>query len=203
MGHPTTDHPSPGRRGDRSAPGRHRPARLPRPADLGPGWTYRAAFGEPGDVEGPPPSRRRDARGAVRGSVPRGCPDPGPRSSAVGAVTVTYEVSGSWVDATRIFFTTPRSAAAFARDRRRSLAACRGTGGGPSVGPLVTRVQALDPTTTLSDRTPRSDAYSEVAVVDGRSVVVVTRRTDEHPTLRAARALATAFTGTRVPGGLS
>ncbi|QIK65907.1 hypothetical protein G7072_05755 [Nocardioides sp. HDW12B] len=200
---------------------------FPRPADLGPGWTYRASFGEPGYVDGPAPVQRLDPRRAVRASVPPGCPVPEtarsrtserpsvPRSEqpserAAGraapptqAATVAYEVSGDWVDATRITFGTPRDAAGFARDHRRALDSCRGRSGGPSVGPLVTRVQGLGTGTTLSDRTPRSDAYAVVAVVNGTAVVVVTRRTDEPPTLRAARALAAAFSGARVPGGLS
>lgn len=184
---------------------------FPRPTDLGPGWTYRASFGEPGYVDGPAPVRRVAPRSAVRDSVPRGCPapasgpsrPPGRGSSPTRAVTVAYEVSGDWVDATRITFTAPRAAAAFAADRRRALGACLDSDGGPSVGPLVSRVQALGAGATLSDRTPRSDSYAEVAAVDGTSVVVVRRRTDDQPTLRAARALAAAFTGTRVPGGLS
>ncbi len=184
---------------------------FPRPADLGPGWTYRGSFGEPGYVDGPAPVRRLDPRDAVRETVPRGCPVPvtgptrasGRGSSALQAVSVAYAVSGDWVDATRITFAAPRAATGLARDRRRALVSCRGSDGGSSLGPLVTRVQALGAGATLSDRTPRSDAYADVALVDGRSLVVVTRRTEEQPTLRAARALAAAFAGTRVPGGLS
>ena len=61
----------------------------------------------------------------------------------------------------------------------------------------------LDAGSLLSDRTPESDAYSDVTVVDGDTAVLVSRRSDDRPTLRAARALAAAFTGARVPGGIS
>ena len=64
----------------------------------------------------------------------------------------------------------------------------------------MTRVVDVDADTVLSDRTPESDSYVDLAVLDGAAVVLVSRRSDETPTLKAARALAAAFTGSRVPG---
>ena len=119
------------------------------------------------------------------------------------ATSVAYEVAGDWVDATRVRFGARAQATRYLAARRAALGACVDRGTGSAVGPLVTRVVDLGGGALLSDRTPESDAYSDLAVLDGDTVVLVSRRSDDPPTLRAARALAAAFTGARVPGGIS
>ena len=180
---------------------------FPRPADLGPAWSYRSTFAEEPYAEPGAPVLLRDPEVATRAAVPRGCrPASGGRSPGpepLRASVVAYEAAGDWVDAVRVRFGTAAEAGRFAASRRSALRTCVGQGSGSAVGPLVTRVVDLDAGTLLSDRTPESDAYSDVAVVDRDTVVLVTRRTDDLPTLRAARALAAAFTGARIPGGIS
>lgn len=199
-----TRSPAPGATGDTAGAGRRA---FPRPADLGPAWTYRSGFAEEPYADPDAPAVLRDPGEAVRGAVPRGCRPPADARPAdlepVRASLVTYEAAGDWVDALRVQFASPADAARFAASRRSALRTCVGRGSVTAVGPLVTRVVDLDADTLLSDRTPESDAYSEVSVLDRDTVVLVTRRTDDPPTLRAARALAAAFTGARVPGGIS
>lgn len=199
-----TRSPAPGARGEAAETGRRA---FPRPADLGPAWTYRSSFADEPYADPGAPTLLRDPGDAVRGAVPRGCRAPtGGRSSdlePVRASVVAYEAAGDWVDAMRVQFASAADAERFAASRRSALRTCVGRGEGSAVGPLVTRVVDLDAGALLSDRTPESDAYSDVSVLDRDTVVLVTRRTDDPPTLRAARALAAAFTGTRVPGGIS
>ena len=190
-----------------TAPPSDRAARrgFPRPADLGPAWTYRQTFGDDTYADPGDPVVLADARDVVRDAVPPGCRPPArePATEPVRASTLTYEVAGEWVDAVRARFGSRRDASRFADARRRALRDCVGRGAGSAAGPLVTRVVDVDAVTVLSDRTPDSDAYSDLAVLDGATVVLVSRRTERAPTLRAARALAAAFTGSRVPGGIS
>ncbi len=195
---------SPGATGADAESGRRA---FPRPADLGPAWTYRSTVAEEPYADAGAPTLLRDPGEAVRGTLPRRCRPPADGRSSdldpVRASVVAYEAAGDWVDALRVQFDSPAGAARFAAARRSALRSCVGRGSGTAVGPLVTRVVDLDAGTLLSDRTPESDAYSDVSVLDRDTVVLVTRRTDAPPTLRAARALAAAFTGARVPGGIS
>ena len=171
------------------------------------GTALRSGFAEEPYADPGAPTLLRDPGDAVRGAVPRGCRSPATGRPSdlepVRASVVAYEAAGDWVDALRVQFDSPSDAARFAAFRRSALRACVGRGSGTAVGPLVTRVVDLDAGTLLSDRTPESDAYSDVSVLDRDTVVLVSRRTDDPPTLRAARALAAAFTGARVPGGIS
>jgi hypothetical protein len=86
---------------------------------------------------------------------------------------VDYTVDGARAIAVRGKFLDPTAAFAFFSGRARNLTGCRGRSGSPAIGPLVTVVDRLSPTAVLSDRTPRSDPWSELAVLDRDTVVLL------------------------------
>ena len=171
---------------------------FPKPEELGAGWRYSI---DPGDAEegylgNGTPALARDPREIVQSALPFGCPRrdvlPGPQH----ALEVDYSYRRTKVIAVRLSFARAASARTFYERRRAALAACRGRSGGRAIGPLVTRVDRLTSTAVLSDRTPTSDPWSELAVLDRDDVVLVAAQTAPgRPPLagRQARELARSF----------
>jgi hypothetical protein len=93
------------------------------------------------------------------------------------AFEVDYTYNGRLVVALRMGFPDEATSAAFFRARLASLRGCQGRSGGPAVGVLVAEVDAVSPTVVLSDRTPDSDGWTELAVLRGRDVLLMAAKT--------------------------
>jgi hypothetical protein len=83
----------------------------------------------------------------------------------------------------RASFGDPRTASRFFGTRTRLLTRCQGTVASEAEGVLVREVRRVSGTALLSDRTPDSDPWTELAVHDGDQVVLVAvgSRLDEPP----------------------
>jgi hypothetical protein len=156
---------------------------------------------DPGDAEegyrgNGTPALERDPDEVVMTAIPLGCArkDRLPRPTHV--LEVDYRFRDTSVIALRLRFARAQDARTFHVHRRDSLRACQGRSGGRAIGVLVRTVRLLDRGAVLSDRTPDSDPWSELAVLDGSEVVLLAARSrPDRPPLTIARApaLAAAF----------
>lgn len=147
---------------------------FPRPAALGDGWRYVI---DPGDSEegylgNGTPALARDPDEIVQTAVPFGCARRSPMPGPDHALEVDYRSHGTRVIAIRSQFAGPATARAFFSGRRANLQACVGVDGG-AVGPYVTPVRGYGAGITVNGRTQQSDPWTELAVLDGDSVVLV------------------------------
>lgn len=152
---------------------------FPRPDELGPGWSYAV---DPGDAEegylgNGTPALERDPREIVQLAVPFGCSRPSPMPQPAHALEVDYDAGGVKVIAIRGEFAGTAEAKTFFTGRAGNLDRCRGRSGGQAIGTLVARVDRPGAGVLLSDRTPGSDPWTELAVLDGDQVVLVAART--------------------------
>jgi hypothetical protein len=147
---------------------------FPRPQALGGQWRYAVDSGdaEEGYVGNGTPALARSPREIVQTAVPFGCPRPARMPLPEHALEVDYAAGGTAVIAIRSQFADSTSARAFFSSRRDNLRACVGRGAG-AVGPLVTDIQTFGRETLLNGRTQRSDPWTELAVLDGDSVVLL------------------------------
>lgn len=171
---------------------------FPRPKALGGGWAYSI---DPGDAEdgyagnGTPALARNPAE-VVRLAVPLGCARPDAMPVPDHALEVDYTAGGIKVIAIRGEFTDLAKAKEFFTARNANLQRCVGRSGGQAIGPLVSAAEALADDVLLSDRTPESAPWAELALLDGDQVVLVAAQTrlGEPPMTReTARALAEVF----------
>lgn len=148
---------------------------FPTPHALGPGWRYAVDKGsaEDGYLGNGTPALARDPAEVVAAAVPLGCPRPVPLTTPRHVLEVDYTHHGSKVVALRSRFPSGRQARAFYAARALDIAACRGRSSGPGIGVLVRSVVRLPTGVLVSDRTPQSDPWSEVALVDGDTVVLL------------------------------
>lgn len=156
---------------------------------------------DPGDAEegyrgNGTPALERDPDEVVMTAIPLGCArkDPLPRPTHV--LEVDYRFRDTSVIALKLRFARDQDARTFHVHRRDNLRACQGRSGGHAIGVLVRTVRLLDRGAVLSDRTPDSDPWSEVAAFDGSEVVLLAARSrpDRPPlTTDRAPALAAAF----------
>jgi hypothetical protein len=170
-------------------------ASFPRPRRLGAGWAYSV---DPGNVEegyagNGTPALARNPREVVQTAVPFGCARRTSMPAPAHALEVDYTHDGRKVVAVRSQFDDAPTAREFFTARTANLRACAGRSGGPAIGRLVTGLGAPDARSLLSDRTPDSDPWRELAVLDGDSVVLVAVQGAGRPTLTAVRRLAEAF----------
>jgi hypothetical protein len=171
---------------------------FPRPHTLGTGWRYAV---DPGDAEegylgNGTPALERDPREIVQLAVPFGCARRSPMPGPTHALEVDYTARGVKVIAIRGEFGDTASAEAFFTGRAANLDRCRGRSGGLAIGTIVARTDRLGDGVLLSDRTPGSDPWAELAVLDGDQVVLVAAQTtlDRPPMTRAgARRLVPLF----------
>jgi hypothetical protein len=193
---PTTDAPSPGSL-DKPAEtsGSLSQRSFPAPRRLGDGWRYAVDPGnaEEGYAGNGTPALARDPQEVLQTAVPFGCDRPYELQPPRHALEVDYTVRGAKAIAVRGKFADPASASAFFGDRARTLAGCRGRSGSPAIGPLVTVVDRLSATAVLSDRTPRSDPWSELAVLDRDTVVLLAVRGRDALSPTQSRRLVEAF----------
>lgn len=112
----------------------------------------------------------------VSTAVPFGCARPAAMPAPEHALEVDYALRGAKVVAVRGQFADASGARAFFRGRERNLRDCAGRAGSPAIGRLVGHLQPLGRGALGSDRTPTSDPWREVCVLDGDAVVLVAVR---------------------------
>jgi hypothetical protein len=106
-------------------------------------------------------------------AVPFGCPPARSLPLPAHALEADYRRYGERVVAVRLRFADSHQAARFQRARLANLRACRGRVSSPAEGPLVEAVRVVGEDVVVSDRTPRSDLWGELAVLDEADVVLV------------------------------
>ena len=150
-------------------------ASFPRPRDLGPGWAYSIDPGhaEEGYAGNGTPALARNPKEVVQTAVPFGCLRPSAMQVPVHALEVDYTYRGAKAVAVRAQFADAEAATAFFDARATDLRGCEGVSGSPAIGPLVGRVSSRSARVVVSDRTPRSDPWREVGLLDGDTVVLV------------------------------
>jgi hypothetical protein len=168
---------------------------FPAPRRLGPGWRYAV---DPGDAEegyagnGTPALARRPEE-IVQTAVPFGCDRSAPVSPPRHALEVDYAYGGRRVVAVRAKFADVTTARAFFQGRAADLQACVGRSGSPAIGPLVTDLDVPGSGALTSVRTPRSDPYRELAVLDRDTVVLLAVQGGEALPAGQTRRLVEAF----------
>ena len=170
---------------------------FPRPRDLGAGWSYVV---DPGDTEegylgNGTPALARDPGEIVQTAVPFGCARRTPMPRPTHALEVDYAAGGTKVIAIRSQFADAASARSFFGGRSANLRACVGVDGG-AVGPYVSDLRAYGAGVLVNGRTQQSDPWTELAVLDGDSVVLVaaqSRINDPPLDPASARALVRSF----------
>ena len=148
---------------------------FPTPKQLGAGWSYAV---DPGDAEegyagNGTPSLARSPQEIVQTAVPFGCTRASPMPAPAHALEVDYKLRGAKVIAVRGSFATPALSRTFFTGRARNLQACEGRSSGAAIGTLVAHLTRPGRDALASDRTPMSDPWREVAVLDGDVVALV------------------------------
>lgn len=133
---------------------------------------------DPGDAEegylgNGTPALARDPDEVVLTAVPLGCDRKAPLPTPEHVLEVDYSFHDTSVIALRMRFEDDGAARTFYDNRRENLRVCRGRSGGQAVGVLVGKLQELRRDALLSDRTPDSDPWTELAVLDGSDVVLM------------------------------
>ncbi|QNN53307.1 hypothetical protein [Nocardioides mesophilus] len=146
---------------------------FPRPVELGPDWSYAV---DPGDAEegyagNGTPALARDPREVVLAAVPMGCPRADlPLPAHV--LEVDYTAAGVPVIALRASFADASDARRFFDLRADAIRACVGSTDSAGVGLLVGQARTAR-RLLVSDRTPDSDPWTELAALDGDRVSLV------------------------------
>jgi hypothetical protein len=148
---------------------------FPTPQRLGPGWRYAVDPGhaEEGYAGNGTPALARDPREVLATAVPFGCARRAPMPAPTHALEVDYALHGAKVVAVRGSFTGPVEAKAFFDGRAANLTECAGRRGSAAIGRLVDAIARPDPHAIVSDRTPHSDPWRELAVLDGATVALL------------------------------
>ncbi len=148
---------------------------FPTPRALGAGWRYSV---DPGDAEegyagnGTPALARRPEE-VVQTAVPFGCARRTAMPAPTHALEVDYTLHGARVIAVRGRFADAARARAFFAGRASNLRGCDGHSASAAIGPLVANMGRPAAGALVSDRTPRSDPWRELAVLDGDTVVLL------------------------------
>ncbi|MDX6298945.1 MAG: hypothetical protein QOF53_159 [Nocardioidaceae bacterium] len=150
-------------------------ASFPKPRRLGAGWRYAVDPGDPeeGYAGNGTPTLARNPQEIVQTAVPFGCPRRAAMPAPTHALEVDYTLHGRKVIAVRGSFGATRAAALFFDGRAENLRACTGRAASAAIGPLVTAVRARSKVALSSRRTPKSDPWQELSVLDRDSVVLV------------------------------
>jgi len=171
---------------------------FPRPRRLGAGWAYAVDPGnsEEGYLGNGTPALARNPQEMVQAALPFGCARRVHLPTPAHALEVDYRYRGTTVIAVRMSFRDKPQATGFYAGRSADLMDCHGRSGGSGIGVLVRDVTSIGRHAVLSDRTPDSDPWTELAVLDGTDVVLVAAqsRPGTPPlTLSTAGTLAAAF----------
>jgi hypothetical protein len=148
---------------------------FPSPRKLGSGWHYSVDPGsaEDGYLGNGTPAVQRDPNEVVSAAVPLGCRRPVKMATPRHALEVDYRYHGTKVIAVRGIFDDPAQARSFFLARARNLQGCQGRVSNAAEGVLVKRVERVADGVLLSDRTPNSAPWSELAVLDQDAVVLL------------------------------
>jgi hypothetical protein len=170
---------------------------FPSPRELGPGWTYSV---DPGDAEegyagNGTPALERSPEEIARTAVPFGCDRTSAMPRPKHALEVDYTFRGAKVIAVRGQFRDPAAARGFFTGRSQNLRGCLGRTGSTAIGPLVARVTSPAVDAVASDRTPASDPWHELAVLDGATVALVAVQGPDRLTGAQTRRLVTLLRG--------
>ena len=168
---------------------------FPAPGRLGAGWRYAV---DPGSAEegysgNGTPTLERSPQEIVRTAVPFGCDRPVELVAPTHALEVDYTVTGAKAIAVRGKFDDATAARSFFAGRARNLRGCEGRTGSPAIGPLVMAVTEPARDALANDRTPRSDPWREIAVLDRETVVLLAVQGADPLTATQTRRLVTAF----------
>lgn len=147
---------------------------FPSPRRLGAGWAYSV---DPGDAEegyagNGTPVVERSPQEIAQTAVPFGCERSGRLPLPTHALEVDYTFRRAKAIAVRGAFRDAATATAFYDVRRTDLRGCLGRSGSQAIGPLVGSITEPARDALASDRTPRSDPWRELAILDGSSVVL-------------------------------
>lgn len=148
---------------------------FPTPRQLGAGWRYAVDPGDPeeGYAGNGTPSLARSPREIVQTAVPFGCARPARMPAPFHALEVDYTFRGARVIAVRGSFASRARARAFFTGRARNLRACAGRTSGAAIGTLVSDITRPARYAFANARTPKSNPWYEVAVLDGGVVALV------------------------------
>ena len=148
---------------------------FPTPRQLGAGWRYAVDPGsaEEGYAGNGTPALARNPQEVVQTAVPLGCARGSAMPTPTHALELDYTLRGATVVAVRGRFTGPAQARTFFAARSANLAACAGRSGSAAIGPLVADLRRPGRDAVASDRTPRSDPWRELAVLDGDTVALL------------------------------
>jgi hypothetical protein len=133
---------------------------------------------DPGDAEegyagNGTPTLARSPREVVQTAVPLGCARPTRMPTPSHALEADYTLHGATVVAVRSRFAGRAEATRFFAARSANLRACAGVVASAAIGPLVGAITEPATGALASDRTPRSDPWRELAVLDGDTVVLL------------------------------
>lgn len=150
-------------------------ASFPRPRQLGPAWRYTVdpGDGEEGYAGNGTPALARDPGEVTQTAVPFGCPRRAVMPAPTHALEVDYALAGARVVVVRGAFGDQAVARRFFAARTENLRACVGRVGSTAIGPLVSGIVEPAAGALASDRTPQSDPWREMAVLDGDTVVLL------------------------------
>ncbi len=154
---------------------------FPTPKQLGAGWRYAI---DPGDAEegyagNGTPSLARSPQEIVQTAVPFGCARKAPMPAPDHALEVDYTLHGAKVIAVRASFASPARSRAFFDGRASNLQACAGRSSSAAIGTLVADLTHPARDALANDRTPKSDPWRELAVLDGDVVALVAVQGDD------------------------
>jgi hypothetical protein len=148
---------------------------FPTPRELGAAWKYSV---DPGDAEegyagNGTPTLQRSPQEIVDTAVPFGCERATEMPLPRHALEVDYTYGDRKVIAVRSRFADAGRARAFFEGRGNNLRACLGRSASEAIGPLVDALSTPDRQAMSSARTPESDPWQELAVLDGPDVVLL------------------------------
>jgi len=173
---PATAAPTPGSTAiPRSVSGSLSRTDFPTPPQLGAGWRYSV---DPGDAEegyagNGTPTLERSPEEIAQTAVPFGCDRVSAMPAPRHALEVDYTFEGAKVIAVRGEFRDRSEARRFFDGRSENLSHCLGRTGSAAIGPLVDSITSPAANVVASDRTPASDPWQEIAVLDGSTVAMV------------------------------
>lgn len=170
---------------------------FPTPRELGAGWRYSV---DPGDAEegyagNGTPVLERSPEEIAQTAVPFGCERGSAMPTPRHALEADYTYRRAKVIAVRSEFRDRSTARTFFAGRSENLRNCLGRTGSAAIGPLVDHLTRPAADAVASDRTPTSDPWQEIAVLDGSTVAMVAVQGPGHLTASQTRRIVSLLRG--------